>query len=526
MSEALNLKQFKEQVLSDYRMACAGREALRSARHEADCHFVTANGDVGQVALARFVEPADAYVSAGLDLTAEMAMGRQTPHGFFGSLFSSATDIYAHGTASRMAVAAGMALADASRGAGQGERRRIVVCTACGDFGADGDFLESVCYAAARSLPLCIVLWNNNGTTSNGNLIRQLSGFGQTVKGRRTLAIEAVRGGDYAALCRVMATQTDRARTGQTTLTFVSGAEGEMETFGKWLEERHIATRQQTAEIEAEARQEVERERRRAYLSSLVSDTPLRQPHHQPMDIAPLFARAAMPLMPMGETSGAVNKAIGVARAGLLPLVTATAADIRSSLLTGYPDAKIVVRTTTTELGTLMACSSGQTEIWTPACRAEAEAAYSQLLSNPRQAIVVEAGTETPTGTPTAGGAQNMTEGEDATLLSFGPTTQPAADATRLMRGQDARVEHIHLMTLRPLDTRGVVAASLRKTKRLAIVDSDPSGLTARLVIAHLAQSPDGLRHLMAPPAIILPRSPLRPAEPRDICVEISKLLG
>lgn len=525
MSDALSLKQFKEQVLSDYRMAHAGREALRSARHEADCHFVTASSDVGQVALTRFVEPADAYVSAGLDLTAEMAMGRQTAHGFFGSLFSSATDIYAQGAPSRMAVAAGMALADASRG-GAGGRRRIVVCTACGDFGADGDFLESVCYAAARSLPLCIVLWNNNGTTSNGNLIRQLSGFGQTVKGRRTLAIEAVRGGDYAALCRVMATQTDRTRTGQTTLTFVSGAESEMETFGKWLEERHIATRQQTAEIEAEARQEVERERRRAYLTSLVSDTPLRNPHSQPMDISHLFAGAAMPLMPMGATSGVVNKAIGVAQTGLLPLVTATAADIRSSLLASYPDAAIVVRTTTAELGTLMACASGRTEIWTPACRAEAEGAYSQLLATPRQAIVVEAGAETPTAPPVAGGAQNLAEGEDATLLSFGPTTQPAADAAKLMRGQDARIEHIHLMTLRPLDTRGVVAASLRKTKRLAIVDSDPSGLAARLVIAHLAQSADAMRHLMAPPAIILPRSPLRPAEPRDICVEISKLLG
>ena len=524
-STNLSLGQFKEQVLADYRMAYMGREMLRAAQVEADCHYVTQLSDVAQVALARFVEPEDAYISAGLDLTAEMTMGRQTARGFFGSLFSAAADIYSHGSPSRMAVAVGMALADASAG----RKGRIIVCTACGDFGTDGDFLESVCYAAARSLPLCIVLWNNNGTTSNGNMIRQLSGFGQTVKGRKTLCIEAVKGGDYAALCRVMMTQTGRSRQGLTTLTFVSGSEDEMPQFSQWLEERQIASRQQLSGVEDAARQEVERERRGAYLTSLVADTPLRHPHRQLMNMTHLYGEAAVAVMPMTSAPGVTNKAIGVAQAGLLPVVGTTSADIRASLLASYPDVNVIMRTTDIEIGEVMACTAASTEIWTPACHAEAETAYRDLLGRPRQAVVMEPGAasaEARTSSPVVGGAQRLTEGEDITLVSFGPTTQPAADATALMKRQNARVEHIHLDTLRPLDTSAVVGSSLRKTKRLAIVDSDPSGLSARLIVARLTETQDAMRHLMTPPVIIRPQSGLRPAEPHDICVALSAMLN
>ena len=83
MSEDISLGQFKEQVLRDYRVAYMGREARRAAMVEADCHYVTALSDVAQAALARFAEAEDAYISAGLDLTAELALGRQTPSGFF-----------------------------------------------------------------------------------------------------------------------------------------------------------------------------------------------------------------------------------------------------------------------------------------------------------------------------------------------------------------------------------------------------------------------------------------------------------
>ncbi len=530
----ISLGQFKEQVMRDYRMAYEGREMLHAAQVESDCHYVTQMSDVAQVALARFVESGDTYISAGLDLTAEVAMGRQTARGFFTSLFSTAADVYSHGSPSRMSVAVGMALADASLrrqrgGNSEEEERHIVVCTACGDFGTDGDFLESVCYAAARSLPLCIVLWNNSGTTSNGNMIKQLSGFGMTVKGRKTLAIEAVKGGDYAALCKVMATQTARSRQGFTTLTFVSGCDDELTQFSQWLEDRQIATTQQIANIEQEARQEVERERRGAYLTSLVADTPLRHPHRQLMDIHEMYSHAALPVMPMTPAPGVANKAIGIAQAGLLPVVDTTAADIRASLLMTYPEAKIILRTTDIECGSLMACTTDTTEIWTPACHDEAKAAYTDLLTYPRQSIVVEPGAtsaETPTSQPKAGGAQRLTEGEDVTLISFGPTTQPASDAASLMTRHNARVELIHLNTLRPLDTDAIISTSLRKTKRLAIVDSDPSGLTGRIIIATLTESHDAMRHLMTTPTIIRPHSSIRPAEPHDICIALSTLLS
>ncbi len=528
----INLRQFKEQVLSDYRLAFLGREMRRSAMVDADCHYVTALSDVAQVTLARFAGECDAYVSAGLDLTAELVRGSVTSPLFFSSLFSAAYDLYSHGAPNRLSVAVGMALADASaRGAAAGEEggRRVIVCTACGDFGSNGDFFESVSYAAARSLPLCIVLWNNNGSTSNGNLIRQLSGFCQSSGGRKTLNIEAAKGGDYAALCRVMRQQVETARRGCTTLTFVSGDDADVKAFGHWITEKQIATEEQLSEIESETRQQVERDRRGAYLSSLVADTPIRHPHRSLADISDLYALSPKPVMCMPAGAGAVNKAIGVAKAGFLPVVDASASDARSSLLASYPDDAVIVRSTDIEVGAFLASSPPSTNVYTPVTLAEAQGIYRELFSNPRQAIVLEPGFDAKCDlVPEASdmSASRLSEGEDVTLVSFGLATRHAADAVRLLSAQSLRVDHIHLTSLRPLDSAGLVSASLRKTKRLVVVDTDPSGLSAAAIISELALSGESFRHLMCPPVVVRPQSSLRPVEPHDICVEVARVVG
>lgn len=527
MEQDINLKEFKDQVLSDYRMAFAGREMRRAALVEADCHYITKGSDVAQVALARFAREEDAYVSAGLDLTAGLARGEVTCGDFFKSIFSSAYDMFGHGAPSRLSVAVGMALTDASLGVG-GAPGRVVICSATGDFGSNGDFLESVCYSAARSLPLCMVLWNNSGTTPNGNLMRQLSGFGSAPGGRKTLNIETAKGGDYAALCRVMGRQMEVARSGCTALTFVSGDEADVDAFGAWIVEKQIATRAQTDEIEARVRQDVERQRRSAYLTSLVDDTPLRHPHRSLMDIDSLCASSALPVMRMPADYGSINKAIGAALTGVLPVVEASAAEVSASLLAQYPAAPVVVRSTDIEAGAFLSASSVSTEVYAPVSVAEAGSVYSSLFGRPRQAVVLEPGFDGLRGRPMAQAAAvvKLSVGEDATVVSFGLASHHAADAVRLLEAQGLRVDLLHLGALRPLDPDGLVAASVRKTKRLVVVDTDPSGLSARLVIAGLALGSEVMRHLMAEPVVVSPRSSLRPVEPHDICLAVARLVG
>ena len=160
---------------------------------------------------------------------------------------------------------------------------------------------------------------------------------------------------------------------------------------------------------------------------------------------------------------------------------------------------------------------------------AEAQGVYRSLLSNPHQAVVIEPGFDAKCDLVASNSdlsASRLSEGEDVTLVSFGLATRHAADAVRLLSAQSLRVDHIHLTSLRPLDAQGMVAASLRKTKRLAVVDTDPSGLSASVILAGLALSGESVRHLMCQPVVIRPQSTLRPVEPHDICVAVARIVG
>ncbi len=520
MTDDISLLQFKQQVLNDYRTAFTGQEMRRVGMIEADCHYITAQSDIAQVALARFVQPKDEYISAGLDLTLELARQSLSVPTFFSQLFTSAYDRYAHGTISLLSVAVGMALSRASMAQGKAVDG-IVHCTLGGDFMADGDFFESVCFAAARSLPLNIILWNNSGTTTNGNLIRQLSEFGTLSKSHKTLVIEAVHADDYAALCRVMNTQTSRARSGVTTLTFVSGTSDGIKTFANWLTEKQIATSDQLSSIEEEVKNNVAKERRGAYLSSLASDAPIRHPHRRTIDISDLFPQAAMPIMPLPPMPGIVNKALGIALTGLLPILEVSATDVANSLILNYPTAKILMRTTDIRTGALLNALPKTTAVLTPACSAEAKELYATLTAQPKQAIVIEPGdasAETKTASPTEGGATRLHEGEDVTMIAYGIGTQPATDAVKMLDAHNMRVDLIHLHSLRPLDSNNLITDSLRKTKRLLIVDTDPDKQTATFIIASLAERFTPLRYLVSPPKVVAPRSSLRPVEAQDIC--------
>lgn len=534
----LSLLQFKQQVIEDYRMSVLGREMLRAALIEGDFPYASSRCDVAQVALARFVGADDVYMSAGLDIAYELRQGTLTDRGFFESLFASSYDdragLWARGAASQLSVAVGQALADAALCNADGlgsAKRRAVICTIGQNFSCDGEFYETVSYATANSLPLAIVFWNNGGTTSNGNLLKLLAGFAGSQK-HKALYMEAVRGDDYAAVCHVMSTQLERTRQGSTTLTFVSGAKDDTGSFAEWLVDRRITTLHQLGQIDEECRKKVESERRGAYLTSLVTDAPLRSPRRSLADISALYPFAALPVMPMPPIAGCVDKAIGVAQANLLPVVEAREPHIRCSLLAVKPQAKLIVRTLERSTASIVANTPESTPVFTPADASEVAEVYRLLLANPIQSIVVEPGVQSPSVerplgiVPQAGAAACLSEGMDLTIVAFGAATQVALDAIRLLDALSVKAELIHLCSLRPFDVGGLVNASLRRTKRLCVVDVDHTGRTADHVLASLAAQSSLFRNLLVKPVVVFPKSATAAIEAQDICKAASELIA
>ncbi len=527
MDDSLNLRQFKDLVVDDYRRALFGREMRMAALGQGGRDCVTIGCDVAQVALARFVCPADAYVPAALDLSAALVRGDLPASGFLASAFSSSCDDFCAGGARSLSVAVGMAAAQASTGDAGG---RVIVCTVGCDAGDDGHFLEALAYAAARSLPLCVVLWNDSESSSGGYLARLLGGFGLSPGGRKSLSIESVRGDDYPALCRVMRQQVEVARAGATSLTVVNAAARDVEAFAEWIVAKQIAASSQLDDVRSQVRQDVERQRRAAFLASAVGDA-LRPDSPAPlMDIGRLCGGSVLPVLRVAPGYGAVDKAIGAARGGLYPVVEASAADVAASLLARNAGLPLIVRTGDAEAGAVLAAVPASAEVYAPMSRHEAALIYSSLFSRPRQAVVVEPGPDTDDGwggeCADLRGSLKLAVGEDATIVSFGAATRQSVSAARLLEGQRLRVDLIHLGSLCPFDPDGLVAASLRKTKRLAVVDTGASGLAARLLIANLAVEAEALRHLMASPVVIRPASPRRAVDPRDVCLAVAKLIG
>ena len=148
-----------------------------------------------------------------------------------------------------------------------------------------------------------------------------------------------------------------------------------------------------------------------------------------------------------------------------------------------------------------------------------------------RMAVVLESAREREqTEEPVAlnhtalGMAHQMTQGEDVTIVSFGASTLPSHDATRLLSARGIRAELIHLGALRPLDSEGLMEQSLRRTKRLCIVDSDPTGRTAHIILSHLTLSPAAMRYLIASPLVIHPNRHGIDVEPQQVCNAVCQM--
>lgn len=521
----ISLEEFKRQVVRDYEWASLGEELYRAVSIESDCRHVTKGCDIAQVALSKFVTTKDNYISAGIDLTYDLAQGHTTVEGFFERLYESSTALGLDISTGLLPIAVGATMADKEKQ----EDKGVTVCCIGGDFVADGDFLESVYWASAQQLPMAIILWNNNGEHTNGNLIKQLSGFANMRKNEQTLMIQSVKGGDYPALCRTFDSQLRFTREHRaTSLTFVEQSFNSIQPFAQWILDKGIAEESTLRNIDAQCKQRIDRERKQAYYKSLVGKAPIRYKMRTLESISGVVTKAHPEAVLLGMMPNCVNKAIGMAIRGKRPIVEAKVSEVVGSMLSHYPEMPIVIRTTETEVVRILA-SLPTTMVCCPCNKTQADSLYGKLVGEGRQAIVSEFGdsyNESQYSDFEIGQVHIETLGEDVTILCFGATVEPSVDAAKMLKSKNITADVVDVCTLRPFDVNGFVVASLRKTRRLFVVDNDKQGATALYLLGVLALHGNALSELQMQPIVVKPSPGVSVVEAGDVYKAVADVIN
>ncbi len=202
-----------------------------------------------------------------------------------------------------------------------------------------------------------------------------------------------------------------------------------------------------------------------------------------------------------------VNKAIGISLRGLRPIVEANISEIRSSMLNGYTETPLVIRTTETEIGSLLSALP-QLKVCCPCNKKQADNLYEKLVREGEQAVVFEYGdsfNESVYSDFEMGHVHVEAVGVNVTLLCFGATVAPSVDASNMLKAKGIKADVIDVCSLRPFDIDGFVVASLQKTKRLFIADCDKQGTTSLYMLGMLALHGNALSGLNAQPVVVKP---------------------
>ncbi|MEJ7739981.1 MAG: thiamine pyrophosphate-dependent enzyme [Chitinophagaceae bacterium] len=259
-SQKLSFDRFREEVLSDYSMACKSREASLLGRKEvltgkAKFGIFGDGKEVPQVAMAKFFKPGDFYSGYYRDQTFAFATGAATIEEFFSQLYADPdvnNDPHSAGrqmnshfatpwvnqegefldlinrknlaaglapTASQMPRALGLAFASKtfrevevlkqfSHLSNNGNE--VCFCTIGESSTSEGHFWEAVNAAGVMQVPLAIFVWDDgygisvpkNYQTTKGSISEVLKGF-QKKEGTNGIDIYKVKAWDYAGMCEV-----------------------------------------------------------------------------------------------------------------------------------------------------------------------------------------------------------------------------------------------------------------------------------------------------------------------------------
>lgn len=273
----LSFDKFREEVLSDYRIACISREASLLARKEvltgkAKFGIFGDGKEVAQVAMAKFFQPGDFRSGYYRDQTFHFAIGQSTVEQFFSQLYAdpdikndpnnAGRQMVSHfctpltdekgewldlanrrNTASDMAPTAAqlprsLGLAYASRLFRRvpelkqlkelsDNGNEVCFCTIGDASTSEGHFWETVNAAGVLQVPLAIFVWDDGYgisvpkkyQTTKGSISEALSGL-QKQEGTNGLQIFKVRGWDYAGMCETFDEGLRQARENHTPVLF------------------------------------------------------------------------------------------------------------------------------------------------------------------------------------------------------------------------------------------------------------------------------------------------------------------
>ncbi|MCU0471914.1 MAG: thiamine pyrophosphate-dependent enzyme [Bacteroidales bacterium] len=108
-----------------------------------------------------------------------------------------------------------------------------------------------------------------------------------------------------------------------------------------------------------------------------------------------------------------------------------------------------------------------------------------------------------------------LSAGTDLTLVTYGSTVRIAAEAVTQLAVHNISVEIIDVQTLVPLDTRGIILGSLKKTNRILFVDEDVPGGTTALMMQEVLEKQGGWQFLDSAPKTLTAKEH-RPAYTTD----------
>ena len=277
LQEQLSFDNFRNEVLSDYRIACESRETSLLGRKEvltgkAKFGIFGDGKEVAQVALAKFFKPGDFRSGYYRDQTLMFATGIASVEQYFAQLFadpdinndpfSAGRQMNAHfdtqmvdaegnwldltnrkntssdmaPTAGQMPRALGLALAsklfrnvdafkDHKHLSNNGNE--VCFCTIGDASTSEGHFWEVINAAGVQQVPLAVFVWDDGYgisvpkqfQTTKGSISEALSGF-QKKEGTNGVEIYKLKGWDYAGLCEVFEPAIQKIRDTHTPAIF------------------------------------------------------------------------------------------------------------------------------------------------------------------------------------------------------------------------------------------------------------------------------------------------------------------
>ncbi|MBL0057369.1 MAG: transketolase [Chitinophagaceae bacterium] len=267
--EKLSFEHFRNEVLTDYRIACESREASLLGRREvltgkAKFGIFGDGKEIAQVAMAKFFEPGDFRAGYYRDQTFMFASGLASLEQFFAQLyadpdvrhdpFSAGRQMNAHfstplvdqngdwlnlaerknvsadiaPTGGQMPRAIGLAFASKLFRSDKAlhefshlsrKGNEVCFCTIGDASTSEGHFWETINAVGVLQVPLAVFVWDNGYgisvpkeyQTTKGSISEVLKGF-QKSEGTNGLDIYKLKGWDYAGMCEVLEPAIRRIR--------------------------------------------------------------------------------------------------------------------------------------------------------------------------------------------------------------------------------------------------------------------------------------------------------------------------